>query len=406
MRTIAGDEGRQAVATWARCSSVLLSVALALSTAPAQQASKRAAASKNAQPQPRELFKLLSPSVFVVETLDAKGTVIALGSGVVAAKEEIVTNRHVVEGGKAWRIRQGSNTWTARIAFLDSEHDLCGLRVEGVTAIAVNTRASSTLSVGERVYALGSPEGLELSLSEGLISGIRKFEGVSLIQTTAPISHGSSGGGLFDEQGKLVGITTFAIKDGQNINFAIPTELVLGLKDHPATELRETEAERSASQAMLLSQMANDALQSGDYEKALQAYKQMAQLTPNDPGAWFGVGEVSLKLNRLDSALQACERAVQVGPEEADSWNCLGDAYDRLGRYSEAEQAFKKAIDLGPPDPVDLVATWYSLGIVYAEERKKLGVMDVYRQLKTLDQNYADRFFQQYVQPMLDSSDR
>jgi len=118
------------------------------------------------------------------------------------------------------------------------------------------------------------------------------------------------------------------------------------------------------------------------------------------------VGEVSLKLNRLDSALQACERAVQVGPEEADSWNCLGDAYDRLGRYSEAEQAFKKAIDLGPPDPVDLVATWYSLGIVYAEERKKLGVMDVYRQLKTLDQNYADRFFQQYVQPMLDSSDR
>jgi tetratricopeptide (TPR) repeat protein len=152
--------------------------------------------------------------------------------------------------------------------------------------------------------------------------------------------------------------------------------------------------------------MANDALQSGDYEKALQTYKQMAQLTPNDPGAWFGVGEVSLKLNRLDSALQACERAVQVGPEEADSWNCLGDAYDRLGRYSEAEQAFKKAIDLGPPDPVDLVATWYSLGIVYAEERKKLGVMDVYRQLKTLDQNYADRFFQQYVQPMLDSSDR
>ena len=94
------------------------------------------------------------------------------------------------------------------------------------------------------------------------------------------------------------------------------------------------------------------------------------------------------------------------GKNKTPSWNCLGDAYDRLGRYSQAEEAFKKAIDLGPPDPVDLVATWYSLGIVYAEERKKLGVMDVYRHLKTLDQNYADRFFQQYVQPVLNSSDR
>jgi S1-C subfamily serine protease len=114
-----GDEVSWALATWTRHSSILVLVALTCSAAPGQQASERAAASKNAQPQPRELFKLLSPSVFVVETLDAKGTVIALGSGVNAAKEEIVTNRHVVEGGNAWRVRQGSNTWTARIAFLD-----------------------------------------------------------------------------------------------------------------------------------------------------------------------------------------------------------------------------------------------------------------------------------------------
>jgi Tfp pilus assembly protein PilF len=394
------------LAAWKQSGLVLLLAALAFSSAPAQHANDRVPASKSDQSQGPGLFKLLSPSVFVIETLDAKGTAIALGSGVSTAKDGIVTNRHVVEGGKAWRVRQGGSTWTARIAFLDSEHDLCGLQVGGLTATAVSTRASSTLSVGERVYALGSPEGFELSLSEGLISGIRKFEGVSLIQTTAPISHGSSGGGLFDEQGKLIGITTFAIKDGQNINFAIPTELVLGLRNHPATELYQTETEKNSSQAMLLSQIADDALQSGDYEKALQTYKEMSQLTPNDPWVWFGVGEVSLKLNRLDSALEACERAVQVGPEDADSWNCLGDAYDRLGRYSEAEQAFKKALDLGPPDPVDVVATWYSLGIVYAEERKKLGIMDVYRHLKTLDQNYADRFFQQYVQAVLNSPDQ
>lgn len=187
---------------------------------------------------------------------------------------------------------------------------------------------------------------------------------------------------------------------------AIPTELVLDLKDHPGTELHQTEAEKNASQAMLLDQIANDALQSGDYEKALETYERMSQLMPNDPVAWFGVGEVSLKLNRLDRALEACQRAVQVGPEEADSWNCLGDVYDRLRQFSQAEHAFKKALDLGPPDSVDVIATWYSLGIVYAEEQKKLGVMEVYRHLKPLDQNYADRFFQQYVQPVLNSPDQ
>jgi S1-C subfamily serine protease len=181
---------------------LILSVLSASSTA--QQTSEHPV---NDFQSPGELFKSLSPSVFVVETLDAKGTAIALGSGVSVAKDEVVTNRHVVEDGKAWRIRQGDNTWAARIAFLDAEHDLCGLQVRGLSATPVTVRVSSTLSVGERVYALGAPEGLELSLSEGLVSGLRKFEGVSLIQTTAPISHGSSGGGLFDAQGRLIGIT-------------------------------------------------------------------------------------------------------------------------------------------------------------------------------------------------------
>lgn len=391
--------------TTRRRNLVLVAVALVavVSLASAQRRKESIPPSKNVQPPARELFKVLSPSVFVIETLDAKGVAIALGSGVSISNDEIVTNRHVIEGGKSWRVRQGGNTWPARIAFVDSGHDLCELRVSGLNAPAVITRTSSALSVGERVYSLGAPEGFELSLSEGLISGLRKFEGVSLIQTTAPISHGSSGGGLFDEEGKLIGITTFAIKDGQNLNFAIPTELVLGLKDHPATELQLTETERNASQAMLLSQIANDAMQSGDFKKALETYQQLSQLTPNDPGAWFGVGEVSLKLNHLYQALEACRKAVQVGPEDADSWNCLGDVYDRMGQFSQAEQAFKKAIDLGIPDPVDLVATWYGLGIVYAEEQKKPGVMDVYRHLRTLDQNYADRFYRQYVQPVLDS---
>ena len=76
------------------------------------------------------------------------------------------------------------------------------------------------LKVGERVYTIGSPRGLQRSLGEGLVAGLRNREGLRLIQTGAAAAPGSSGGGLFDAAGNLVGITTFAI-GGEQVNFAI-----------------------------------------------------------------------------------------------------------------------------------------------------------------------------------------
>jgi Tfp pilus assembly protein PilF len=353
---------------------------------------------------PGELFKRLSPSVFVVETLDSKGTATALGSAVSIGKDEVVTNRHVVEGGISWRVRQGSSTWIATIAFLDAEHDLCGLRVAGLKAIPVSLRLSSTLSVGEHVYALGAPEGLELSLSEGLVSALRKFEQVSFVQTTAPISHGSSGGGLFDGQGNLIGITTFTVKDGQNLNFAIPADLVVGLNGHPATELHQTDVEKNASQAMILSQVAQDAMESGNYQKALEAYEQLSKLMPDDPFIWSYLGELYLQLKQPDNAMAACQKALRLSPSQADSWSCMGDVYASLRQLPQAEEAFKRAVDLDPSDEAQLV-NLFSLGRVFAAEDKRGGVMDTYRKLKILDENYASRFYKLFVEPILDGPD-
>jgi len=97
------------------------------------------------------------------------------------------------------------------------------------------------------VYAVGAPEGLEMTLSEGLISGFRDFRGQRVVQTSAPISHGSSGGGLFDEVGGLVGITTFMLGAGQNLNFAILAERALapGIRPISADELLAIWRDRS-----------------------------------------------------------------------------------------------------------------------------------------------------------------
>ena len=393
------------IRTLGTCLVILALAVLPLCCRSAAQTGSHTVATPKSLPTPSELFKRLSASVFVVESLDSKGTTIALGSGVSIAKDEVVTNRHVVEEGKSWQVRRGDNIWAAKIAYLDSKHDLCGLWVAGLNAAPVTVRPSSTLSVGDRVYALGNPEGLQLSLSEGLVSGLRKFEGVSLIQTTAPISHGSSGGGLFDSQGELVGVTTFVMKDGQNLNFALPTEWVLGLKEHPSTEVRQTDVEKNVSQAMLLSEVAQDALDSDNYEKALETYKQVSELVPGDTAVWLLLGEIYLKLKQPDSARQACEKAVQLSPEQGDGWACLGDVYERLGQYPQAEEALKKALDLDPSQQSQTL-NLFELGIVFAEEGKRMGVMSIYERLGTLDQNWADRFYQQYVRPMLDSPER
>jgi serine protease Do len=82
----------------------------------------------------------------------------------------------------------------------------------------------SELAVGERVYTIGNPSGLSRTLGEGLIFGLRKPKSVELIQTTAQISKGSSGGALLDSTGALIGITTFLLRDAQNLNFAVAAQ--------------------------------------------------------------------------------------------------------------------------------------------------------------------------------------
>ncbi len=122
-------------------------------------------------------------------------------------------------------------TFAAAIRKRDGENDFCLLDAAGLWGIPAGVRKYETLGVGENVYALGSPRGLDLSLSAGLISQLRRGDAGRFIQTDAAISPGSSGGGLFDSEGNLIGILTAKIaeEDVEGIGFAIPADLALDL---------------------------------------------------------------------------------------------------------------------------------------------------------------------------------
>lgn len=196
-----------------------------------------------------EVFAAASPSVVVVLMEDGRGEIISLGSGVVVDEGVAVTNCHVVyekQDDKTeklrenLRIRQAADAQTeapnlmnAEVVGTDKENDLCLLSIAGLKKPSAQPAVMSSVSsllIGEDVYAIGAPQGLDLSFSRGIVSQLRIRKGnVPEIQTDASISPGSSGGGLFNANGELVGITTYQYRLSQNLNFAMPTDNVVDL---------------------------------------------------------------------------------------------------------------------------------------------------------------------------------
>jgi S1-C subfamily serine protease len=197
---------------------------------------------------PSELFEKLSPSVWVVRTYDAGERPLGQGSAVVIGNGKLVTNCHVLAKAKMVSVRRRNVSYEASLEHADTARDLCLLSVEGFAAPAVALGTAGELKVGQRVFAIGNPKGLEVTLSEGLVSGLRGewSDGSHVIQTTAPFSPGSSGGGLFDEQGRLVGITTFIARDAQNLNFALPAEWIAQVPERAKAALAARDAPKTA----------------------------------------------------------------------------------------------------------------------------------------------------------------
>jgi Trypsin-like peptidase domain len=178
---------------------------------------------------PQDVFRLVAPSVYVVRAgrtaKEIEKGQAYLGSAVAISSDTALTNCHVIGDRSLIRVVASQDkTWPATVAHADQHSDRCLLKVGGKLNPISSVRRLSTLEVGERVYTIGNPSGLSKTLGEGLISGLRQRDGIQYIQTTAQISHGSSGGALIDSKGALLGITTFLVKDAQNLNFAIAAE--------------------------------------------------------------------------------------------------------------------------------------------------------------------------------------
>jgi len=397
---------------------------------------------------PSEVYEQASKSTVVVRNIDSGGKPRSMGSGVILPGRDVVTNCHVVKGASQLKVRIGNKEYPATLRYSDWDRDVCSLSVAGISAPAVLVGSTKTLKVGAKVYAIGAPRGLELTLSDGIVSSMREVEGGQYIQTTAAISPGSSGGGLFDENGALVGLTTFYLAEGQNLNFAVPVEWLKELPKRSAkadttaqtvTEwlnkavelenrkdwvtmldysLRWTKAQPDSSiawyilgiaygrsgqlpksidaylQALRINSEGADAWyglgiayeKSSQLIKAIEAYQQALRINPEYAGAWYNLGIAYGKADQAAKAFEAYQQAVRVNPEDADAWNNLGNAYTDTGQLPKAIEAFKQALRINP----EYALAWYNLSYAYSHSGQISKVIEALQQALRIDPEYTE----------------
>ena len=347
--------------------------------------SKEDNADKPAPLSPEQIFAKASPAVVYIIVRDKDFKPIGLGSGFfIDSKGLIVTNYHVIKGAAfATVLRSNKSTlFVDGVTAIDADNDLAILKVSGKGFVSLKA-ADALPKIGSVVYAIGNPRGLENTFSGGMVSGHREFkQGVKVIQTTTPISPGSSGGPLLNDKGEVVGVTTSFLKGSQNLNFAVPMAMLQSLIgtqrivktlasagngqfDSGETEELDKAWAAIAKRDWTVASRILVALRKtqkrspfvwyalgflhgelGNHEIAIQHYKATIALKSGYAEAYYNMGIAYMQLKRYPDAIAAYKKAIALKPDHAEAYCATGIAYKELKRYAEAITACKKAIEV------------------------------------------------------------
>jgi len=340
------------------------------------------------------LIRRVQPSTVLILTYDENGEALNQGSGFfISTKGDVITCRHVLEGANRAEVKTGDGRIyrVKEVIAEDKEADIVRISVDvPVNTVSPLQVSTSLPEVGEKVIVIGSPLGLEKTVSDGIVSAVREIpEFGNIIQISAPLSPGSSGSPVLSIRGEVIGVATLQVVEGQNLNFAIPGETIARLEPKKSQNLAEwnegTTAEWiSSAEGSYFAGLIY--LWVEDYEKALPYFEKAARQKPQYAEAYFQIGYCDAELSRYRDAVGAFKEATRIKPDFAQAHYNLGVAYGKLGRWQEAIEAFKEAIRIEP----DFADAHYNLGIAYGELGSWEVAIEAYKEAIRIKPDYAE----------------
>ena len=357
------------------------------------------------------LIKKIKPSTVIIFAYDDKGEFLKLGSGFfISQNGDVITNYHVIQGASSAEIKTVDEK-TYPITYIvagDEQNDIIRLSVNIPSQDVFPLSLSKAIpEVGERIIVYGSPLGWENTVSDGIVSAIRDIPDYGrVIQITAPISPGSSGSPVLNMQGEVIGVATFQSIEGQNLNFAIPSEKITSLilteenKISITEELfvQEDKEKKDSDYAYEAYNKALYFINKREYEKALPYLETAIKTDFSLLKAWayFKIGFCYEELKSHSKAMEAYTKAteahkqnIRIGIPYAGGYLEMGIAYGKLGNHAKAIETFKQAIHIDP----DFTEAHFNLGVSYEKLGNYTKAIEAYRQAIHIDPDDTSAYY-------------
>ena len=291
------------------------------------------------------IYSRCKTSVVTILTFDSNRAPLEQGSGFVVARNRVVTNYHVVAGSTSASVvfSDGSIATVTAVIAGSAPKDLVIIEVETGDRSPLALGNELQLKEGESIYAIGAPKGLATSLSNGLVSAFRQDEGQFLIQITASIAPGSSGGPLLNTQGQVVGITTSRLKDG-TFAFAVgagdvqhllkvPLGVKIGLSD------LSNDVPTSGAQLAAVQQLFDQK----KYDDARASFERLSDTTKTSFDGLLLLCKIDQQRKAYRLSIQSCDAAIQLKTNVSAPYGLNAYSWLSLQNNEQAEEAASKA---------------------------------------------------------------
>lgn len=339
-----------------------------------------------------ELVKLVKPSVVEITTYNASGDPDAVGSGFFTGPRQLISNWHVVDGCYRAEIKtsDGEIYPVKGVLASDKDVDLVLLDVEirenKIRALKV---AANQADEGERIVVIGNPLGLEGTVSDGIVSAIRDVPKLGrMMQVTAPVSHGSSGGPVVNMFGEVVGVARGMLNQGQNLNFAVPGNEIGALRRGALVSFAELHHQEAVGFYNEATQLAKN----GSCNLAIPLYKSALAKDQNYEEAWLQLGLCEFKTSQFEDSLEAFKQAVRLNPQSDQPYYQAGRVAAELELWDAAAGYYRKALELNPRND----DAEFGLGLIFGFNGDSEGIQRIYRNLTVARSKRARELYEAY----------